>query len=251
MADFFGELPTIAVKTKKRTATASPLPRGISLLLLIPSPPLTSARVANCGAGSWLLLRPCVEGCSTIGPAGSITDVGKPPLPFLLLSVTLITFYISSLLAVTRDGWGEWQSDQDGTIYLVCLRDLQEQLLRRFLEIRPIEHNHAVSARSGLKPGRAQSVVADLQLVRDDAFAFLLFLLCRLASGDLNLGRNDLDWFIRAVQDGVGDHGFVTPLPHVANRCLDLLVLPLRPFGSIDFLLLPELFVETRKGYET
>src|SRR5580658_7623844 len=31
-------------------------------------------------------------------------------------------------------------------------------------------------------------IVADLQLVRDDAFAFLLFLLlCRLATGDLDL----------------------------------------------------------------
>src|SRR5580700_12166940 len=99
----------MAVKTKKRTATASPPPRKISLLLLIPSTPLTSARVANFGAGSWLLLRPCVVGCSTIGPAGSITDVGKLPLPFLLLSGTLITFDISSLLANTRDGRGEWQ----------------------------------------------------------------------------------------------------------------------------------------------
>src|SRR5580698_5472656 len=131
-----------------------------------------------------------------IGPAGSITEVGKPPLPFLLLSVTLITFYISSLLAITRDGWGEWKPDQDGTIYLVCLRDLQEQLFGRFLEIRSIKHNHALSALSRLKPGRAQSVVADLQLVRDDALTFLLFLLlCRLTSGDLDLGGNDLGRF--------------------------------------------------------
>ena len=80
-------------------------------------------------------------------------------------------------MATARNGWGEWQTNQGGTIYLVRLGDLQKQLFRRLLEIGPVEDNHAVGPTSWLKPGYSQPVVADFQLIRDDALAFFLFLL--------------------------------------------------------------------------
>src|SRR5271165_1674214 len=245
----FSDLPTTAVKTKNRTATASPPPRRTSLLLLIPSASFTSARVAKGATGSGFPFRTFdsrawVGSCEDIGSEESSTVVGV--LPFLLNSLTLMPLG-SSLFAVAGDGWCERQTNQDRTIHLVRLGDLQKELFRRLFEIGSVEDNNPVGSLSRLKSGRAEPVVADLQLIRDDAFALLFLLFRGLASRDLDLRRNDLHRVIGGVQDGVGDHRLVAPLAHVADRRLDLLVLPLRPFGNIHFLLLPELLVEARK----
>src|ERR1700733_12346008 len=134
-------------------------------------------------------------------------------------------------MATARNGWGEWQTNQDGTIYLVRLGDLQKQLFRRLLEIGPVEDDHAVGSIPRLKPGYAQPVVADLQLIRDDAFALFFLIFRCLASRYLDLRRNDLYRLIRAVQDGVSDHRLIAPLANVADRGLDLLVHPFSPLG--------------------
>ena len=127
---FLGDLPTISVKTKKRTATVSPPPRSISLLLLIPSAPLAAVRVANrmtgsvfseSSIGSDARIGPCDE----VGCDDSVNGVFRPTLPFLLLSLMLIA---SGLLlpAIAKNGRSEWQMDQDRTINLIGLGYLQK-----------------------------------------------------------------------------------------------------------------------------
>ena len=101
-ASFFGDLPTIAVKTKKSTATASPPPRSISLPLLIPSAPLTAVRVANRVTGS-AFSAPSIGSGARIGPCESVGSddsatgvVFMLPFPFLLLSLVFITLGLPS-----------------------------------------------------------------------------------------------------------------------------------------------------------
>ncbi len=100
----------------------------------------------------------------------------------------------------------------------------------------------------GLHPGCTQAIAPDLQLIRGDAFPFFVFLL-QLAAGNLYLWGNDLDWYIRVVENGVGNCGLVVPLPHITDRCLDLLALPLRPGRRIDADLLFVFLIESGSGY--
>jgi hypothetical protein len=53
-------------------------------------------------------------------------------------------------LAFCRDGWGEWKADQDWAIDLIRLGKLQQQFLRRLLEVWAVEHDQTVCASTGL-----------------------------------------------------------------------------------------------------
>src|SRR5260370_26889570 len=99
----------------------------------------------------------------------------------------------------------------------VGLRELKEQLLRRLFEVGSIVDSNAIGSFARLKSCFAEPVLTDLQLVRGDAFAlFLLF--GEFASGDLNLGRNDLNRLTGGIQDGIRNHYLVVPLPYLTDR---------------------------------
>src|SRR5260370_40281795 len=80
----------------------------------------------------------------------------------LRLSLSSLTFIEASLVVVASDGRSEWQANQDGLIHLVCLCDLQEQLLRGLLEVGPFEDDNPVSASPRLQSGWVQTVITDL-----------------------------------------------------------------------------------------
>jgi hypothetical protein len=95
--NFFGDLPTTAVRTKKRTAMASPPPSSMSLPLLMPSIALASARVAKFleDVPFSLLAEDSglsTEACAVVGSGASTTVVGSLPVPFLLLSAKLMVY---------------------------------------------------------------------------------------------------------------------------------------------------------------
>src|SRR4051794_36049885 len=131
----------------------------------------------------------------------------------------------------------EWEIDQNWLIDFVRLSKLQIQLFHGLLVVRTVEQHDAISTASGLKTCRTQADISDLQLVRDDVLAFLLFLLLGHTS-DLYLGRNNLNRMPRRVQHGETHCKLVLPLPHIAERRLELLVLPLVPIRCVDTLLL-------------
>src|SRR5271170_5864300 len=100
-ACFFGDFPTRAVNTKKSIATARPPPRRMSLLLPIPSVPLTPARVAKPAVE--VVTHPSLASefaASAAGgdggapenraSGGSSSWIGKRRLPLLLLSLMFI-----------------------------------------------------------------------------------------------------------------------------------------------------------------
>src|ERR1700750_607602 len=118
--------------------------------------------------------------------------------------------------------------DEHWLVNLVSLSELQIQLFRGLLVVRTVEQHDPIGATPGLKTRRTQPEIADLQLVRDDVLALLLFLLLGHAS-DLYLGWNNLDRMPRCVQHREAHCDLVLPLPHIADRRLELLVLPLGP----------------------
>ena len=81
-------------------------------------------------------------------------------------------------------------------------------------------------------------------MIGEDAVAFLLFLLLRLASGDLDLWSDDLNWLIRAVVDRIRDDRLVAPLANISDRGLNLFPVPFGPLGSIELGLLLELLID-------
>jgi hypothetical protein len=76
---------------------------------------------------------------------------------------------------------------------------------------------------------------------------FLFFLLLLALAGNLYLRRYDFYCVIRGVQDRIADSYLVLLLPHIRERCLDLLVLPLAPVWRIDPLLLLVLQFQSRR----
>jgi hypothetical protein len=98
----------MAVKTKKSTAIASAPPRRMSLFLPMPSVASALARVAKpeagttagsslicdfatCGSATSEPVHPVAgDSCATPSSGDSSSWLGKPRLPFLSLSLTLI-----------------------------------------------------------------------------------------------------------------------------------------------------------------
>jgi hypothetical protein len=122
-------------------------------------------------------------------------------------------------------------------IDLVSLSELQIQLFGGLLVVRTVEQHDAIGATPRLKTCRSHAEIPDLQLVRDDVLALLLFLLLA-HTGDLYLRRDNLDRMPRRVQHREAHCNLVLPLPHIAKRRLELLVLPLAPIRRADALLL-------------
>lgn len=118
-------------------------------------------------------------------------------------------------MAVAGSGRREWQTNQEGMIDLVCLRELKRYLLVGLFEVGSIVDSNAVGAFAGFKPGLTKPVLPHLQLIGGDPFALLVLL--QLSIGDLYLGRDDFDRLIGAIQNGVRDCYLVTPLPNLAD----------------------------------
>src|ERR1700757_1104242 len=116
-----------------------------------------------------------------------------------------------SLPDVTGNGWSEWETNQNRLVYLVGLRDLEKQFFRGLLVIGPIEQDHTIRPGTRLKPCRAQTKVADFQLVRGNIGALLLFLLLLALAGYLYLRRYDFYCVIRGVQHGITNSHLVLP----------------------------------------
>src|SRR3984885_9339978 len=84
--------------------------------------------------------------------------------------------------------------------------------------------------------------------MRGDIGALFLFSLLLLAmAGYLYLRRYNFYCVIRGVQYRIADSYLVLPLPHIPERCLDLLVLPLAPVRRVDPLLLLVLQLQRRR----
>src|SRR6185437_12942284 len=112
--------------------------------------------------------------------SGMIVAV-SPFLPFLLTSLSMALMLMdSSLFPLARNRRREWQPNHDGPINLIRLGNLQEELLRRLLKVRPVKDHYAIYPLARLKPGAAQPEIPDLELIRNDAFA--VFLLPRKAA---------------------------------------------------------------------
>src|ERR1700761_5082661 len=113
---------------------------------------------------------------------------------------------LPSLPNVTGNGWSEWETNQNRLVYLVGLRDLKKQSFRGLLVIGPIEQDHTIRPGTRLKPRRAQTKVADFQLVRSDVGSLLLFFLLLLTlTGYLYLRRYYFYCVIRGVQHRIAD----------------------------------------------
>ena len=82
---------------------------------------------------------------------------------------------LPSLPDVTGNGWSEWETNQNRLVYLVGLRDLEKQFFRGLLVIGPIEQHYTIRPGPRFQPRRAQTKVADFQLVRGDVGALLPF----------------------------------------------------------------------------
>jgi hypothetical protein len=92
-----------------------------------------------------------------------------------MLSRKLI-FLIQLLLPVSAGNRRcKWEMNQDWLVDLVSLSELQIQLFRGLLVVRTVEHHDTIGAAPGLKTCRAQAEIPDLQLVRGNVLALLLF----------------------------------------------------------------------------
>jgi hypothetical protein len=61
----------------------------------------------------------------------------------------------SFLLAIRGEGWGKRQTNQDRLVDLIRLRELEEELFRRLLEVGSIEYHDAIGTAAWLQSGGA------------------------------------------------------------------------------------------------
>src|SRR5258708_3595687 len=142
---------------------------------------------------------------------------------------------LPSLPGVAGNGWGERETNQNRLVYLVGLRDLEKQFFRGLLVIGPIEQHDSIRPCPRFQPRRAQTKVADFQLVRDDIGALLLFSLLLLTlAGYLYLRRYDFYCVIRGGQHRIADSYLVLPLPPLPAPCLPPLSPPLPPLRPLS-----------------
>jgi hypothetical protein len=135
--------------------------------------------------------------------------------------------------------------NQNRLVNLVSLSELQIQLFRGLLVVRTVEE-HDPSARP--PASRRVALRRKSRTSIWSAIMFLPFFLLLLLghTSDLYLGRHNLDRMPRRVQHREAHCNLVSPLPHIAERRLELLVLPLAPIRRVDALLLLVLELECR-----